>query len=236
MPPPEDCVSSLAAQSTENAEPLPSSVEGVAAAVAALPVSVPLMPEPRSPPPKPFEALGESCIAVADQAESEIGPVWPSAVAGASLNAIFPKSASGSVWQLSSEPWQAEGASAIHSADEVSGLSISSVLLKLLPVVLLVISIETWLPSTPTVVETVSPGLTSRSVVTGASGTSSYQVVYSGEPLLQSTSVPACSSAWAPVTPPMPTQKAATPAPLSQFASGCTHVPETLENCAPVVA
>src|SRR4051794_30288799 len=112
-----------------------------------------------------------------------------------------------------------------------------SVLSKLLPVVLLVIAIETWSPSTPTVVETVSPGLTSRSVVTGASGTSSYQVVYSGEPLLQSASVPACSSACdCPVTPPMPTQKAATPAPLSQLASGWTHVPETFENCAPVAA
>ena len=72
-------------------------------------------------------------------------------------------------------PWHAEGASAIHSADEVSGLSIWSVLSKVLPVVSFLRWIETLLPSTPTVEEILSPGLTARSIVTGAAGTSSYQ-------------------------------------------------------------
>src|SRR5690242_21506197 len=100
-------------------------------------------------------------------------PVWPPAVAVASVKETEPKSASGTVWQSpSADPWQVEGASAIHSADEVSGLSISSVLVKLRPVVWLVSAIETWLPSTPTEVETLSPGDTGRSTVTGPSGTS----------------------------------------------------------------
>ena len=49
--------------------------------------------------------------------------MWPPAVAVALVNCTVPKSDSGSGWQLP-EPSQADGASAIHSALEVSGLSI----------------------------------------------------------------------------------------------------------------
>ena len=155
------------------------------------------------------------------------------------MKETVPKSASDTGWQLpaAASPWQTDGASAIHSAEEVSGESIWSVRLKLLPVVRSVSAIDTWSPSTPTEAEMWSPGWTSRPTFTGAAGTSSYHALYSGDPLEQSTSVPVCSSALdSEVAPPMPTQNTASPRLESQLACGWTQLPETFENCAPVAA
>src|SRR6201999_170356 len=199
-------------QATENVPP--ESVEG--AALAASP---------------------DSCIACAPHCSAV--PVWPLPVAVEPVNDAVPKSASDTGWQLpaAAPPWHTDGASAIHSADEVSGESIWRVLLKLLPVVWAVSAIATWSPFTPTEADMWSPGLTSRSTLTGAAGTSSYHALYSGEPPEQSTAVPVCSSALdSEVAPPMPTQNTASPPLESQLAWGWTQLPETFENCAPVAA
>ena len=62
-----------------------------------------------------------SAIGCAVQFGSEIVPVWPFAVAVAFVKSTVPKSDSGSGVQLP-EPSHCEGASATHSALEVSGL------------------------------------------------------------------------------------------------------------------
>ena len=62
-----------------------------------------------------------SAIGCAVQFGSEIVPVWPFAVAVALVKSTVPKSDSGSGVQLP-EPSHCDGASAIHSALEVSGL------------------------------------------------------------------------------------------------------------------
>src|ERR1700761_2672579 len=80
------------------------------------------------------EGLSET--AAADQSESEIVPVWPLVVvAVALLKSTVPKFASGSGLQLLAGRRHSEGASAIHSALETSGLLMLSVLLKEPPVV-----------------------------------------------------------------------------------------------------
>ena len=90
------------------------------------------------------------------------------------MNVTVPKLASGSGWQLPSCVHD-DGASAIHSALEVSGLLICSVLLTEPPVVWSDSPIVTSVPLTLTSAEMWSPGRIVRPNLTGAEGTSSYQ-------------------------------------------------------------
>ena len=86
----------------------------------------------------------------------------------------MPKSVSGSGVQLLTEPSHCDGASAIHSALETSGLLIESVLENVWPDVSSESQIDTSVPSTVTLEEMWSPAETGRSTRTGALGTSSY--------------------------------------------------------------
>jgi hypothetical protein len=95
-------------------------------------------------------------------------------VAEASLNRTLPKSPRGSGWQ--SPVWsQLDGASAIHSALETSGLFIVSDFVADWPVVVSVKDTVTLVPSTDTLPVTWSPGEIASPSRTGAAGTSSYQ-------------------------------------------------------------
>ena len=114
-------------QATENAEPPEDSDDGVAPAVEP--------PEPRLTSYEPFEpsAIGELL-----HAESEIVPLWPLAVAEALVKSTVPKSASASGWHspvVASPPEHCDGAYAINSALEVSGLLIWRFLVVDCPVV-----------------------------------------------------------------------------------------------------
>jgi hypothetical protein len=148
-------------------------------------------------------------MANADQAGSEIAPVWPAAVALALTNVTVPKFARGSGTQKPLRV-QAEGASAIHSADETSGDFMVSFFVKTLSRVKLRIWTVTLRPETATLATMESPGLIASLIVTGAAGTSSYQTKYEACPTTeQSASVPTCSSACDPgLYPPSPTQNA----------------------------
>ena len=72
------------------------------------------------------------------------------------------------------DPSHTEGASAIHSAELVSGAAIVSVLEELVAWVKFRMRIETCLPLTETEADTVSPGATRTPSLTAAAGTSSY--------------------------------------------------------------
>ena len=103
-------------------------------------------------------------------------PVWPSVVVAlAPLNCAVPKSASGSGVQLDRSPLHVEGASAIHSALEVSGSLIWKVLSNDPPVVVFDSDMVTLVPSTVTLPVMWSPACTAMSTFTGGEGTISYQ-------------------------------------------------------------
>ena len=107
------------------------------------------------------------------QSGSLIPPVWPPAVAEASLKVTLPKFAKGSCCRLPSGDW-AEGASAIHSALYVSGLLMVSVWVTDWPVVLSDKEIVTLVPFTVTLPVIWSPGWMGRFNLTWPAGTSSY--------------------------------------------------------------
>jgi hypothetical protein len=153
--------------------------------------------------------LESSEIRVANHAESEIVPECPLvAAAVAFVNFIVPKSVSGST--LVPPGVSAEGASAIHSAEETSGADIVSFFVNPASVVRLVSFSVTVVPFTLTDAEILSPAETFSDVRTDAFGTSSYQAEYRTRPFgRQSASVPVCSSAFEEVvSPPSPTQNA----------------------------
>jgi hypothetical protein len=80
--------------------------------------------------PGPMPEPGASMIRVADQAESEIVPAWPLVeVALALLKRMVPKSVSGRICVPRSVT--ADGASATHSAELMSGADMRSVRAKL---------------------------------------------------------------------------------------------------------
>jgi hypothetical protein len=153
-------------------------------------------------------------------------------VAVALLKPTVPKFASGSGWQLPElSHW--DGASAIHSALETSGLLIGNVFVADAPVVVSDNDTVTFVPLTVTLPDMWSPDEIVRSSRTGAEGTSSYHAKWLAvAPLLQSTSVPTCSSAWdCCPAPPSPSQKEESPCAELQSADGSIQLPETLENC-----
>src|SRR5438105_14812504 len=113
-------------------------------------------------------------MAVAFQAESAIVPVCPAATAEAPENVIVPKFVSGSVRQPPKR-LHADGASAIHSADETSGEAIRSFLAATVPRVTFLMRNETVWPLTLTEALTVSPGRMVSFKRTELAGTSSYQ-------------------------------------------------------------
>ena len=123
---------------------------------------------------------------------SEIVPAWPFAVADEPLNAAVPKSASGN-GRHDLRPHR-DGASAIHSADEMSSWSGLACVLKVAPVVTSVIASVTRPVLSETSAEIVSPADTCIVIGIDAAGSSSYQTEYTGRPLMQSDSVPICSS------------------------------------------
>ena len=146
---------------------------------------------------------------VAVQAESDTVPAWPLAeVAEALENRTVPKSVRAST--LVPPGVTAEGASATHSADEMSGEAMVRVLVNDLPVVSFVSRSVTDVPLTFTDAEMRSPAETASGTLTEAAGTSSYQAEYRTVPSAeQSASVPVCSSPLVDVeSPPSPTQKA----------------------------
>ena len=99
-------------------------------------------------------APGVSETASADHSGSEIVPVWPSVVvADDEVKLTVPKSVSGSGVHCETEPSHADGASAIHSALEMSGLLIVRFLENDWPVVSLATDTLTAVPSTVTCVE-----------------------------------------------------------------------------------
>jgi hypothetical protein len=153
------------------------------------------------------------------------------AVAVALLNVTVPKSVSGSVrYHL---PSHAEGASAIHSADETSGDDMCSVLVNPVPRVRSRRRTTTVCPDTDTDAETTSPARTDSRTRLDAAGTSSYQTVYRAVPAaVQSEDVPTCSSeSEDEPKPPSPTQNAEyVSLPAVQVAVGTVQLPETLVN------
>src|SRR5580704_254883 len=87
---------------------------------------------------------------------SEMGPVCPFAVAEAFVKSTVPKSDSGNGVQLP-EPSHCDGASAIHSALEVSGLGDETVFENDCPVVLSVSENDVLFPLTLTLAVMWSP-------------------------------------------------------------------------------
>ena len=93
--------------------------------------------------------------------------------------------------------------------------------------------IETVFPETATLAAIASPAFSGSLTVTGAAGTSSYQIPYVTRPFgEQSAWVPTCSSACdAGLLPPRPTQNAENVGvPAVQVAAGWIHAPETFVN------
>jgi hypothetical protein len=156
------------------------------------------------------EAPSISWIVVADQVLSVIVPMWPSVVvADALVNFTVPKSVKGS-WTQRLDVLHAEGASATHSADEVSGADMSSVFVNFVLRVRFLICKVTEVPVTFTDALITLPGKTLNLIGTLAAGTSSYHIEYVALPVaVQSAEVPICSSACElSEKPPRPTQKA----------------------------
>ena len=98
----------------------------------------------------------------------------PPAVAEAFVNLTLPKSESVTVRQAPSAE-HSDGASATHSADEVSGAAMRLTFVTDLPVVTSVTCIVTFVPATVTVAVIVSPGSIVSGIVMLGAGTSSYQ-------------------------------------------------------------
>src|SRR3954454_8917695 len=116
-----------------------------------------------------------SSIGVVVQAESAIAPRWPwRVIAEAWAKLTEPKSASGTVWQLPPTT-QLDGASTIHSADDVSGEDIRRKRIVLRPVVRLRMATRTSWPRTVTLAVMRSPGRARIETVRSGRGTSSYQ-------------------------------------------------------------
>ena len=139
-----------------------------------------------------------------------IVPVWPSiVVANAFVNFTVPKSVKGS-WMQRPDAVHADGASATHSADEVSGVDMLSVFVNFVLRVRFLICTVTEVPVTFTEALITLPGKTLNLIGTLAAGTSSYHMEYVALPAaLQSAEVPICSSACElSEKPPRPTQKA----------------------------
>jgi hypothetical protein len=156
------------------------------------------------------EAPSISWIVVADQALSVTVPVWPSVVvADAFVNFTVPKSVKGSCIQRP-DVSHADGASATHSADEVSGVDMRSVFVNFVLRVRFLICKVTEVPVTFTDALITLPGKTLNLIGTLAAGTSSYHMEYVALPVaVQSAEVPICSSACElSEKPPRPTQKA----------------------------
>ena len=110
------------------------------------------------------------------QAGSEIVPVWP--LLSVRLDwekRTVPKSVRGDWWQSVPDVVQAEGASAIHSAEVVSGAAMWRTRLKVVLRVRLRMATVTWAPETVTEALIRSPGVTTSSIGFESAGTSSYQ-------------------------------------------------------------
>src|SRR3954465_8100210 len=90
----------------------------------------------------------------------------------ASLMRVAPKSARGMIWQPASAdvPWQADGASMIHSAELGSMALANRVLVKALPVVRLESRRRARWPVTTTLAAMWSPGWTRRRALCETSG------------------------------------------------------------------
>src|ERR1700692_878105 len=108
-------------------------------------------------------------------------PVWPWAVAVAPQKEARPKFASCSVWQPL-EAGHTEGASMIHSAEEVSTRVALRELEKCAPVERSRMRSVTRRPCTVADAETVSPGLARSGTVTGGAGSTSNHVEYTARP------------------------------------------------------
>ncbi len=162
----------MAASLQVTAKALPPAVRLLGVAVVPLVASV--VYGPYGPPGPRFEDSDSSWIFVAVQAESEMVPVWPAVeVAAARLKLTVPKSVSG---RTAVPPGvRVEGASAIHSAEEMSGAAILSVFVKLLPVVAFFSETVTAVPFTLTDAEMRSPAWIFRATFTEPAGRSSYQ-------------------------------------------------------------
>ena len=145
------------------------------------------------------------------QAVFEIAPVCPLAMAEALVNVTVPKLASGRTRQFEREvPLEAHcaGASAIHSADEVSSEVAVTVFVNVEPLVASARVRVTWVPATVTSAFIVSPGEIVIGMAIDGAGINSYQAAYFGVPETQSEFVPICSRPVEDdVAPPMPTQK-----------------------------
>jgi hypothetical protein len=178
------------AQVTENAPAGTLLADGVASVT----VRVGVMRTPARPR-KPLKLRCCSSSAPASHSGSPIGPSCVPIVAVAFENATWPKSASGRI-SHASLPAHAEGASTIHSAEEASISARRLVVWKRPPVVRSRIrSVTSW-PATVTEASIRSPGRTRIFRLTGAAGSSSYQLRYRAAPArVQSASVPTCSSA-----------------------------------------
>jgi hypothetical protein len=100
--------------------------------------------------------------------------VWPPPVAVAFVKRTLPKSVSDTV-RHAPEVVHSDGASAIHSADDVSGVAIRRTFVTTVFRVTLRTCIVTVCPLTLTDAEIVSPGRTVSPIFTAAAGTSSYQ-------------------------------------------------------------
>ena len=185
--------------------------------------------------PGPNRVVSTSEIAVADQRRSVIDPECPDRFCAlAWLKVTVPKSARGAIWQL--EAVQSDGASAIHSAEPVSTRGAVSVRANAVPRVRSAIRRRTRCPLTVTLAEMRSPGRTVIRIVRDGAGTSSSQAIDRSRPLVvQSASVPICSSARElALSPPMPTQNAenvGTPGVHETF--GWTQEPLTCRNDVP---
>jgi hypothetical protein len=140
---------------------------------------------------------GWSVIRVSDQRRLEIA-AWraPTSCAPARANLVEPKLASGSV-RHPCPATQAEGASAIHSAELRSSLGARISFLADLPEVAFEILISTMWPLTATLARILSPGCMASASRREGAGTSSNQtLVFIAPEALQSASVPTCSSAF----------------------------------------
>jgi len=125
------------------------------------------------------------------------------------VNVTVPKFVKGN-WVQRPDAVHADGASATHSAVEVSGFDMPSVFVNFVFRVRFLIWTVTELPLTFTDALITLPGKTLNLIGTLAAGTSSYHMEYVALPeAVQSAEVPICSSACeTSEKPPRPTQKA----------------------------
>jgi hypothetical protein len=112
---------------------------------------------------------------VGDDPESRIVPACPVTVANACVKETVPKFASGNGVQSPLES-QDEGASAIHSADDKSGVAMRNFLMKFVRRVRFLIWSDTWVPLTLTDAVTTFPGKILYFTLTLGAGTSSYHI------------------------------------------------------------